>query len=146
MDHRGRDRARPQQSPRPHPADRLAEARRCSLGDPGKNPRCGDFVETCIRISLPDEPLPGVLRTNPNRARNWTRFCQAVHPVIGAVRICERGSGGHAGVAVGQHDPHFFVFGGNRSDAVTIARIAKSRLPGARWPVRYPPRQQRRRP
>ena len=25
-----------------------------SLGDPAKNPWCGDFVETCIRIGLPD--------------------------------------------------------------------------------------------
>ena len=24
-----------------------------SLGDPGKNPWCGDFVETCIRMALP---------------------------------------------------------------------------------------------
>lgn len=36
-----------------------------SLGDPGKNPWCGDFVETCIRVSLPDVPLPGVLGANP---------------------------------------------------------------------------------
>ena len=28
-----------------------------SLGDPSKNPWCGDFVETCIRLALPDEPL-----------------------------------------------------------------------------------------
>jgi hypothetical protein len=32
-----------------------------SLGDPSKNPWCGDFVETCIRIGLPDEPLFGAL-------------------------------------------------------------------------------------
>jgi hypothetical protein len=32
-----------------------------SLGDPSKNPWCGDFVETCIRIGLPDEPLLGAL-------------------------------------------------------------------------------------
>jgi hypothetical protein len=32
-----------------------------SLGDPSKNPWCGDFVETCIRIGLPDEQLFGAL-------------------------------------------------------------------------------------
>ena len=32
-----------------------------SLGDPSKNPWCGDFVETCIRMGLPDEPLLGAL-------------------------------------------------------------------------------------
>ena len=38
---------------------------------------------------------------------------------------------------------NFFVLGGNQSDAVTVARIAKSRLFGARWPTTYPPRLQR---
>jgi uncharacterized protein (TIGR02594 family) len=111
-----------------------------SLGDPSKNPWCGDFVETCIRMALPDEPLLGALGTNPYWARNWLLFGQAVQPVTGAVLIFERGSGGHVGFAVGQDDTHLYVLGGNQSDAVTIARIAKSRLLGARWPATYPPR------
>ena len=37
-----------------------------SLGDSGKNPWCGDFVETCIRMGLPDEPLLGALGNNPH--------------------------------------------------------------------------------
>jgi uncharacterized protein (TIGR02594 family) len=114
-----------------------------SLGDPGKNPWCGDFVETCIRIALPDEPLLGALGTNPYWARNWLLFGQAVQPITGAVLIFERGSGGHVGFAVGQDDTHFYVLGGNQSDAVTIARIAKSRLLGARWPATVPVRPQR---
>jgi peptidoglycan hydrolase-like protein with peptidoglycan-binding domain len=36
-----------------------------SLGDLSKNPWCGDFVETCIRVGLPDEPLLGALGVNP---------------------------------------------------------------------------------
>lgn len=36
-----------------------------SLGDPFKTPWCGGFVETCIRLSLPDKPLLGTLGTNP---------------------------------------------------------------------------------
>lgn len=114
-----------------------------SLGDPSKNPWCGDFVETCIRVALPDEPLLGALGTNPYWARNWMLFGQAVQPVNGAVLVFERGSGGHVGFAIGQDDRHFYVLGGNQSDAVTIARIAKSRLLGARWPATVPPRQQR---
>jgi uncharacterized protein (TIGR02594 family) len=98
-----------------------------SLGDPGKNPWCGDFVETCIRMGLPDEPLLGALGTNPYWARNWLLFGQETKPVLGAVLIFERGSGGHVGFAIGQDDTHFYVLGGNQSDAVTIARIAKSR-------------------
>ena len=50
---------------------------------------------------------------------------------------------GHVGFAAGQDDTHFYMLGGNQSDAVTIARIAKSRLLGARWPATYPPRLQR---
>ena len=115
-----------------------------SLGDPAKNPWCGDFVETCIRIALPDEPLLGALGSNPYWARNWLQFGQEVQPIPGAVLIFERGSGGHVGFAIGQDDTHFHVLGGNQSDAVTIARIAKSRLLGARWPATVPPRAQRR--
>ena len=114
-----------------------------SLGDPGKNPWCGDFVETCIRMGLPDEPLLGALGTNPYWARNWLMFGKAVQPVPGAVLVFERGSGGHVGFAVGQDNTHFYVLGGNQSDAVTVARVAKSRLLGARWPATFPPRLQR---
>ena len=94
-------------------------------------------------MALPDEPLLVALGTNPYWARNWLLFGQQTKPVTGAVLIFERGSGGHVGFAVGQDDTHFFVLGGNQSDAVTIARIAKSRLLGARWPSTYPPHQQR---
>ena len=114
-----------------------------SLGDPGKNPWCGDFVETCIRMALPDEPLLGALGTNPYWARNWLLFGQTVQPIVGAVLIFERGAGGHVGFAVGQDDTAFYVLGGNQSGAVIVARIAKSRLLGARWPATVPPRQQR---
>jgi uncharacterized protein (TIGR02594 family) len=114
-----------------------------SLGDPSKNPWCGDFVETCIKVALPDEPLLGALGSNPYWARNWMLFGQTVTPILGAVLVFERGSGGHVGFAVGQDDTHFHVLGGNQSDAVTIARIAKSRLLGARWPATVPPRLQR---
>ncbi|SLN76702.1 hypothetical protein ROG8370_03902 [Roseovarius gaetbuli] len=108
-----------------------------------KNPWCGDFVETCIRMGLPDEPLLGALGKNPYWARNWLLFGREVQPIIGAVLVFERGSGGHVGFAIGQDDTHFYVLGGNQSDAVTIARIIKSRLLGARWPATYPPRLQR---
>jgi uncharacterized protein (TIGR02594 family) len=80
---------------------------------------------------------------NPYWARNWLQFGRDTKPVIGAVLIFVRGSGGHVGFAIGQDDTHFFVLGGNQSDAVTVARVAKSRLLGARWPLTYPPRLQR---
>jgi uncharacterized protein (TIGR02594 family) len=111
-----------------------------SLGDPAKNPWCGDFLETCIRVALPDEPLLRALGSNPYWARNWLRFGQEVAPIPGAILVFARGSGGHVGFAMGQDDTHFHVLGGNQSDAVTIARIARSRLLGARWPTTVPPR------
>lgn len=111
-----------------------------TLGDPSKTPWCGDFVETCIRVALPDEPLLGALGSNPYRARNWLLFGQEVDPIPGAILVFARGSGGHVGFAHGQDDTHFHVLGGNQTDAVTIARIAKSRLLGARWPATVPPR------
>lgn len=114
-----------------------------TLGDPSKNPWCGDFVKTCISMGLPDERLLGALGTNPYWACNWLLFGQDTKPINGAVLIFERGSGGHVGFAVGQDDTHFYVLGGNQSDAVTIAHIAKSRLLGARWPTTIPVRSQR---
>ena len=92
---------------------------------------------------MPNEPLLGALGTNPYWAPNWLLFGQPVQPITGAVLVFECGSGGYVGFAVGKHDPTFFVLGGNQSDAVTIARVAKSRLLGARWPATWPPRLQR---
>jgi hypothetical protein len=56
-------------------------------------------------------------------------------------RVCRRAIG-DLGFAVGQDETHFHVLGGNQSDAVTIARIARTRLLGARWPATVPPRVQ----
>ena len=67
-------------------------------------------------------------------------FGRGTRPVTGAALIFERGSGGHVGFAVGEDDTYFYVLGGNQSDAVTIARNAKSRPLGARWPATYLPR------
>ncbi len=61
---------------------------------------------------------------------------------VGWCRICG-GVAIHVGFAVGQDDTHFYVLGGNQSDAVTVARIAKSRFLGARWPATVPIRPQR---
>ena len=118
----------------------LVEAVLTAFSDPGDliyEPFCGSGM------GLPGEPLLGALGTNPYWARNWMLFGQDTKPVTGAVLVFERGSGGHVGFAVGQDDSHFFVLGGNQSDAVTIARIAKTRLLGARWPATFPPRFQR---
>ncbi|WP_274385061.1 TIGR02594 family protein [Oricola indica] len=107
-----------------------------TIGDPARIPWCGDFVETCIAVTLPDEPLPD----NPYAAINWLKFGREVKPQPGAILVFWRGSPsgwqGHVGFCVGEDDTHFHVLGGNQSNAVTISRIAKSRLRkgGCRWP------------
>jgi uncharacterized protein (TIGR02594 family) len=109
-----------------------------TLGDPTKLPWCGDFVETCVAVGLPEEPLP----ENPYLARNWLKFGVVCAPTEGAVLVFWRGAksgtSGHVGFYAGEDGSEsggaFHVLGGNQSNAVTIARIAKSRLLGARWP------------
>jgi uncharacterized protein (TIGR02594 family) len=105
-----------------------------SVGDPAKLPWCGDFVETCIALTLPDEPLPA----NPYLARNWLKFGVACAPAEGAVLVFWRGvrngSSGHVGFCAGEDAGAYHVLGGNQSNAVSVARVAKTRLLGARWP------------
>lgn len=107
-----------------------------TLGDPAQLPWCGDYVETCIRLSLPDEPLRAALGQNPYWARNWMIFGRGlVDPCLWSVVVFARGAGGHVGFAVAQDDTHLHVLGGNQGDAVSIVRIQKSRLLAARWPL-----------
>ncbi len=109
-----------------------------ALGDPAKLPWCGDFVETCIRLELSNEPFPGALGQNPYWARNWVLFGQATEPVFGAIGVITRGSGGHVFFLIGEDDRHWYALGGNQSNAVTRTLISKSReLLGWRWPVSW---------
>ena len=101
-------------------------------------PWCGLFVAHCIAVALPDEPLP----TNPLGARNWLKFGVSCDPTLGAVLAFWRGrkSGwqGHVGFYAGEDAAAFHVLGGNQADSVSVARIARSRLLGARWPTSVP--------
>lgn len=106
-----------------------------TLGDHRRLPWCGDFAETCIAVTLPDEPLP----TNPYLARNWLKLGSAIKPTLGAVLVFWRGSktgtSGHVGFAVGESGSSYYVIGGNQSNAITVAPISKARLLGVRWPA-----------
>jgi uncharacterized protein (TIGR02594 family) len=106
-----------------------------TLGDPSKLPWCGDFVETCIRLALPDEPVPA----NPYLARNWLNFgVSCPEPVVGAVAVFYRGPiagiSGHVGFVVGQDSMHLSILGGNQSNTISVSRLDKARLLGCRWP------------
>jgi uncharacterized protein (TIGR02594 family) len=101
-------------------------------------PWCGLFVAACMGSQLPDEPLPD----NPFGARNWLKFGRTVEPIKGAVLVFWRGSKagwkGHVGLYAGEDEATFHVLGGNQSDSVSVARIARNRLLGARWPLTAP--------
>lgn len=108
-----------------------------TLGDPKALPWCGDYAETVIKNSLPSEPFPGDLGTNPYWARNWLLFGKEVKPCYGAIGVFSRDTGGHVGFLVGEDATDWYVLGGNQSDSVNIVRIAKNRLLGARWPSTF---------
>lgn len=98
-------------------------------------PWCGLFVGHCIASQLPDEPIPTRLLT----ARAWTGFGRETSPRTAAVLVFWRGSRagwqGHVGFYAGEDASAYHVLGGNQSNQVTIARVAKNRLLGAYWPV-----------
>ena len=108
-----------------------------TVGDPAKIPWCGDFVQTCIAVTLPKEPLP----QNPYGAINWLKFGRETTPKKGAVLVFWRGSPtgweGHVGFYVGEDAGFFHVLGGNQANSVSITKIAKNRLRvgGCRWPL-----------
>lgn len=106
-----------------------------TLGDPAKLPWCGDYVETCIAVALPDEILPN----NPYLARNWTKFGKDVKPSYGAVmafwRGTKTGTSGHVAFYYAEDATHYHVLGGNQSNSVSVTRIARNRLLAARMPL-----------
>ena len=99
---------------------------------------CGAFVGMVVATALPKEPMPA----NPLSSRNWLKFGKPLDdPQIGAIAVFWRGSKngwqGHVGIVVGHDKTHLHILGGNQSDSVSIARIAKTRLLGHRWAVTY---------
>jgi uncharacterized protein (TIGR02594 family) len=111
-----------------------------TLGDPSKLPWCGDFVETCIALTLRTELLPA----NPYLARNWLKFGREITLTLGAVLVFWRGnrngSQGHVGFYAGESEDgkRLYVLGGNQSDQISIVPLGADRLLGARWPLTAP--------
>lgn len=101
-------------------------------------PWCGLFVAHCIGSQLPDEPLP----PNVLSARAWTGFGRKVTPREAAVLVFWRGSPsgwqGHVGFYASEDKEAYHVLGGNQGNRVSIARVAKTRLLGAYWPLTFP--------
>ncbi len=97
-------------------------------------PWCGLFMAMCAaRAGYGVQP-------DCLSARGWMDWGdKTVEPGLGDVLVFWRGrpdgSNGHVGLYIGEDADCFHVLGGNQGDAVSIVRIAKSRLLGARrWP------------
>lgn len=105
-----------------------------SLGDPKVHPWCGEFVQSSLAQTVGDGGMPA----NTGLARAWLEYGAPCDAVIGAIAVFWRGSRkgwkGHVAFNSGEDETAYHVLGGNQSNAVTITRIAKSRLLGFRWP------------
>lgn len=108
-----------------------------TLGDPAKLPWCGDFVETCIAVTLPREAMIA----NPYYALNWRKFGVEVplnEPVMGAIGVKSRDGGGHVFFVVGHDKSYYHALGGNQSNSVSIVKIAKNDdIKALRFPTTY---------
>lgn len=107
-----------------------------TAGDPAQVPWCADFVQTCIALSLPEEPLP----VNPYASLAWAGFGIPVEPCFGGILCLWRDSPdswkGHVGFCVEVRADHVLLRGGNQSDAICEKWIALRflRPGGSRWP------------
>lgn len=66
---------------------------------------------------------------------NWGVPVPKERAMLWDVLVFQRPNGGHVGFYVGENTDNYLVYGGNQSNAVGFAWIAKDRLLGVRRPV-----------
>lgn len=97
-------------------------------------PWCGLFVAECFNAhnyQVSQQSLSALA---------WADWGQPSKLAPGAVLVFKRQGGGHVGFYVGEDNSAYHVLGGNQSNSVSIARIAKDRLVAVRWPKEsHPP-------
>jgi uncharacterized protein (TIGR02594 family) len=98
-----------------------------------ETPWCGTFVAHCV-LTAGISDLP----KHWYRARDWWGWGQNALPRVGAIAVFGRQGGGHVGFVVGESAHYLYVLGGNQSNMVNIAPIAKDRLLALRWPPGVP--------
>ncbi|NIJ31512.1 uncharacterized protein (TIGR02594 family) [Sphingomonas insulae] len=98
-------------------------------------PWCGVFVAFCL---AEDDIAAAPIAVRAVSWANWGQLLRPERLAPGAVLVFERTGGGHVGFYVGEDAAAYHVLGGNQGDAVTIARIAKSRCIARRWPPGRP--------
>jgi uncharacterized protein (TIGR02594 family) len=107
-----------------------------TLGEPAKLPWCGDFVETCIGLALPNVKIPA----NPYLARNWSKWGEPADHRYGAVvvfwRGTKKGTQGHVAFAIAVDEARGLieVIGGNQGNEVSRAWLGMDRILAWRAP------------
>lgn len=90
---------------------------------------CACFVGWCLeQVGLPS--------SSHALASSYDSYGRALpKPVFGAIVTFSRSAGsGHVGFCVGSDASRIYTLGGNQSNAVTVAPIARTRLRSVRWP------------
>jgi uncharacterized protein (TIGR02594 family) len=99
-------------------------------------PWCGLFMAVVAERAGWSLPL------TPLWALSWAKWGEACPTaMLGDVLVYGRDGGGHVGMYVGEDKDCYHTLGGNQGDAVSIARIKKSRLVAHRrapWRVGQP--------
>lgn len=100
-----------------------------------ETPWCGVFVAHCMREA--GLPLPQYWM----RAKAWADYGANLRPsrvAVGAILVFARQGGGHVGFYAGEDTTYYYVLGGNQSNSVNVAKIAKNRCIAIRWPHGVP--------
>jgi uncharacterized protein (TIGR02594 family) len=92
-------------------------------------PWCGVFVGYCVQAAGFKPPPIAV------RAKAWATWGEPlITPTLGCVLVFERPGGGHVGFYAGETTTAYRVLGGNQSNSVNYAWLAKDRCIAMRWP------------
>lgn len=108
------------------------------LGDPNvKKVYTADSVPWCgLFMAIVAKRAGKEVVKDPLWALNWSQFgVKAGQPMLGDILVFVRPEGGHVGLYVGESSGSYHVLGGNTSDSVSFAEIAKTRLRAVRRPV-----------
>lgn len=95
-------------------------------------PWCGLFVGVVAKRC--NYPFPASKLLAAKQWINWGEPVLSGREMLWDILVFQRNGGGHVGFYVGENEDNFLVYGGNQSNAVGFAWIAKSRLLGARRP------------
>lgn len=95
-------------------------------------PWCGLFVGVVAKRC--GYPFPASKLLSARQWINWGVPVTKGREALWDILVFIRPGGGHVGFYVGENDHAYLVYGGNQSNAVGFAWIAKDRLLGARRP------------